>query len=323
MAAVGLVYREEALQHDTGFGHPEAADRLRAIMKAFDQAGINPPRLDISPASRKDLLRVHSEYHVDTIERVCTDGLPYPDPDTVMGAGSWEAALLAAGGAIAACRAVLEKRYDRVFMAMRPPGHHAERDWAMGFCLFNNVAVAARWLREEAGLARVAIVDWDIHHGNGTQHAFYEDDSVYYISIHQHPHYPGTGFPEERGKNDTNLNIQMPPGIDPDEWLNVFPKFILPELERFDPAFLLISTGFDAHVRDPLGHQLLETEHYAEMTRRVLDVAGGRIVSLLEGGYNLQALGESAVAHFRALEEDKTAAGQQSQEAQGLTGCAG
>lgn len=304
MASVALVFREEALKHDTGYGHPEASDRLRAILEAFQIAKLDPPRLAIQPAERCDLLRIHSEYHVDTVEKVCNNGIPYPDPDTVMGPGSWEAALLAAGGAITACKSVLEKQYDRVFMAMRPPGHHAERDWAMGFCLFNNVAIAARWLRDEAGLARVAILDWDIHHGNGTQHAFYNDDTVYYASIHQHPHYPGTGFPHERGKNDTNLNIQMPPGVGPDEWLKALDNFILPEFARFDPDILLISSGFDAHVRDPLGHQLLETEHYAEMTRRVLPVANGRIVSALEGGYNLKALSESCLAHFLALQED-------------------
>ncbi|HNR29920.1 MAG TPA: histone deacetylase [Candidatus Hydrogenedentes bacterium] len=314
MASVGLVFRDEALRHNTGFGHPESSERLRAILNAFQQAGIDPPRVDVAPATRKELLRVHSEYHVDTIERVCAQHLPYPDPDTVMGNGSWEAALLAAGGAIAACQAVLEKRYDRVFMAMRPPGHHAERDWAMGFCLFNNIAIAARWLRDEAGLARVAILDWDIHHGNGTQHAFYDDDSVYYASIHQHPHYPGTGFPDERGKNNTNLNVQMPPGIGPDEWIRALDQYILPEFERFDPDFLLISSGFDAHARDPLGHQLLETEHYAEMTRRVRGVADGRIVSLLEGGYHLEALGESVVAHFRSLEEDGPAAAERGKQ---------
>lgn len=304
MATVALVHHEQSLQHDTGFGHPESANRIRAILQVFETAKLNPPVLDIEPARREDLLRVHSAAHVDTLERVCLNGATYPDPDTVMGRGSWQAALLAAGGAISACQAVLAESCDRAFWVMRPPGHHAERDWAMGFCLFNNVAVAARWLREEAGLRRVAILDWDVHHGNGTQQAFYEEDSVYYASIHQHPHYPGTGFPEERGKNNTNLNIQMPPGVAPEEWLNVIDNFVLPEFERFDPDFLLISAGFDAHRKDPLGHQLLEVEHYREMTRKMLPVAGGRIVSLLEGGYNLEALGLSALAHFLALHED-------------------
>lgn len=301
MARVGFLYREESLAHDTGFGHPENANRMRAIMQTFDAAGIERAMIPIEPASRDDLRRVHTADHIDTIETVCRTGRFYPDPDTVMMAASWNVALLAAGGAIAGCKAVMAGAYDRAFWVMRPPGHHAERDRAMGFCLFNNVAVAAAWLRAEAGVARVAILDWDVHHGNGTQDAFYDDESVYYISIHQHPHYPGTGYPEERGKNNTNLNIQMPPGTAPEMWLKAIDEQVLPELERFDPDFLLLSSGFDAHRKDPLGHQLLEESHFREMTRQVLPVANGRIVSLVEGGYNLEALGLSALAHYLML----------------------
>jgi len=308
MAKTGFCYREECLQHDTGPLHPESPERLLAVLEAFKKAGLNPPRVDVEPATRDDLLRVHTIGHIETIERTCARGLPYPDLDTTMSKGSWQAALLAAGGAIASCKAVLDKKFDNVFWAMRPPGHHAERDHAMGFCLFNNIAVAARWLRDVAGLAKVAIIDWDVHHGNGTQHAFYDDDTVYYTSIHQHPHYPGTGYPHERGKNDTNLNIQMPPGCAPEEWLAAMDNMILPELDRFKADFLLISSGFDAHRLDPLGRQLLEAEHFAQLTRRVKRLAQGRIVSLLEGGYHLDALGECAVAHFRALQEDTPAA---------------
>ena len=304
MARTGFVFREEGLLHDTGPLHPESPQRLLAVLKAFERAEIDPPRVQVEPATRKDLLRVHSGDHVDMIRETCAHGYPYPDLDTSMGRGSWDAALLAAGGGIAACQSVLAKEFDNVFWAMRPPGHHAERDYAMGFCLFNNISIAARWLLDEAGLKRVAILDWDIHHGNGTQHIFYEDDAVYYASIHQHPHYPGTGFPEERGRNNTNLNVQMPPGCAPDEWLAALDKIILPEFERFDPEFLLISNGFDAHRMDPLGRQLLEAEHFAEMTRRVRHIAGGRIVSLLEGGYHLDALGACAVAHFKAMQEN-------------------
>jgi acetoin utilization deacetylase AcuC-like enzyme len=220
-----------------------------------------------------------------------------------MGPDSWNAALLAAGGGIAACKAVLDKAYDNVFCVVRPPGHHAERDWAMGFCLFNNVAIAARWLRSVAGVKRVAILDWDVHHGNGTQHAFYDDETVYYASIHQFPHYPGTGRPEERGAGNTNLNIPMAVGNGPKEWLSAIDKQVVPEFERFEPEFLLISAGFDAHRLDPLGGQLLEAETFAEITRRMRPFAGGRTVSLLEGGYHLEALSESATAHLKALQE--------------------
>ncbi len=305
MAKTGLVYCEEALLHDTGDYHPESPARLTAILDALDAADLDPPRLDVSPATDEDLLRVHDAQHVAVVKACCeTDNLPYPDPDTVMGEGSWPAALLSAGGAIAACKAVMDGDFDNVFSVMRPPGHHAERDHAMGFCLFNNICVAAQWLRQVAGLHRVAILDWDIHHGNGTQHITYEDETIYYASLHQHPHYPGTGFPHERGKHNTNLNIQMPPGCAPEEWLAALKKMVLPELQRFAPDFLLISAGFDAHRLDPLGRQLLEAEHFAEITRILKPLAKGRVVSLLEGGYHLKALGDSAVAHVKALQED-------------------
>ena len=303
MAKTALAYREEAKRHDTGPMHPESPKRLDAIIHAFEKAQLDPPRLDFFPARRKDLLPVHTESHVAAVSVSCSGASPCSDPDTIIGPGSWEAAMLSVGAGLGACRAVLDKEYDNVFCAMRPPGHHAERDHAMGFCLFNNVAIAARWLRDTGGVARVAILDWDVHHGNGTQHITYDDDTLYYASMHQHPHYPGTGYPHERGKNNTNLNVQMPPGCAPEEWISALGKMILPEFERFDPEFLLISTGFDAHRLDPLGRQLLEAEHFAQLTEMVKGVAGGRIVTFLEGGYNLDALGLSAVAHFKALQK--------------------
>lgn len=301
MARTAFVTSEDCVLHDTGKGHPESAARLGAILDAFHTAGLNPPRLDFQLATKKDLHRIHTKEYVATIERTCREGLEYADPDTVMGHESWNAALCAAGGALSAVKAVLAGKFDNAFVAMRPPGHHAEADRAMGFCLFNNVAIAAAWLRQEAGVKRVAILDWDVHHGNGTERSFYRDDTVYYASIHQHPLYPGTGHPSERGLNDTNLNIQMPPGMGPEEWMAALEKKVLPEFERFDPEFLLISCGFDAHRLDPLASQRLESENFADMTRLVRGLCGGKVVSLLEGGYNLQALGESSVAHFRAL----------------------
>ena len=303
MARTRFAFREEGLLHDTGRGHPECPARLRAIIDAFSAASLDPPRIEVMPATRDDLLRVHTSSHVTTIEETCSADGTYPDADTPMVKASWEAALLAAGGAIASCQAVLDGSCDNAFSAMRPPGHHAEAGRAMGFCLFNNVAIAARWLQRERDAGKVAILDWDVHHGNGTQHTFYDDDSVYYASMHQHPLYPGTGFPQERGKNHTNLNVQMEWGNGPKEWLDALDHKILPEFERFKPDFLLISCGFDAHRMDPLASQRLETETYAEMTRRVKGLAGGRVVSVLEGGYHLGALGDSAVAHFKALQE--------------------
>jgi acetoin utilization deacetylase AcuC-like enzyme len=301
-ATTALLFNEEGLLHLTGPGHPERPARLEVIRGALVVADLWPPNLAIRPAARDDLLRVHTAEHIDTIEDTCAGHGFYPDPDTTMSKGSWAAALTAAGAGITACEAVLEGRFRNAFCAVRPPGHHAEGTHAMGFCLFNNVAIAARWLRAVRGLDRVAILDWDVHHGNGTQHTFYDDASVYYASIHQWPHYPGTGLPEERGAENTNLNLTMAPGSGAEAWLEAINRQVLPEFARFRPDFLLISCGFDAHRRDPLGGQYLETETFAEMTRRVREVAGGRLVSLLEGGYDLHALGESVVAHVRALQ---------------------
>lgn len=302
MAATGLAFCEKGLDHLTGSGHPERPARLEVIRSALIVAKIWPPTIEVRPASRDDLLRVHDARHIDTIEATCASEGFYPDPDTVMSKGSWRAALLAAGAGIAACEAVADGRFRNAFCAVRPPGHHAEANHAMGFCLFNNVAVAAQWLRDVRGISRVAILDWDVHHGNGTQHMFYDDPSVYYASIHQWPHYPGTGLPEERGADNTNLNLTMAPGTPAGRWLDAVERQILPEFERFQPDFLLISCGFDAHRLDPLGGQQLESKTYAEMTEMVRDLAGGRVVSMLEGGYDLNALSESVVAHMRALQ---------------------
>jgi acetoin utilization deacetylase AcuC-like enzyme len=300
-ATTGIVFSEQGLQHLTGPGHPERPSRLEVIRSALIVAGLWPPNLEARPATREDLLRVHTLGHIDTIEHTCKSQGFYPDPDTTMSQGSWKAALAAAGAGITACEAVLDGRFRNAFCAVRPPGHHAEATHAMGFCLFNNVAIAARWLRDVRGLGKVAILDWDVHHGNGSQHTFYDDPSVYYASIHQWPHYPGTGLPEERGVENTNLNLTMAPGSSAPMWLEALDRQVLPEFARFQPDFLLVSAGFDAHRLDPLGGQHLETETFAEMTRKVRDVAGGRVVSMLEGGYDLNALADSVVAHVRAL----------------------
>ncbi len=301
MAKTAVVYCEQALTHDTGENHPESPARLKAVLAAMEATGITPPMLVPEPATREDLLRVHTVDHVDTVQRCCLEGEDYPDPDTVMMDKTWEAALLSAGAGITACKAVLAGEYDNAFVLMRPPGHHAEADFAMGFCVFNNIAVTARWLREVAGLHRVAIFDFDVHHGNGTQHIFNDDESVFFVSLHEYPQFPGTGFPYERGKGNTTLNFQMPPGCSPDQWINTVRGVVVPQLQLFAPDFLLISAGFDAHRLDPLGNQLLEAEHFAEMTRLVRDIAQGRIVSFLEGGYHPTAVGQSAVAHLQAL----------------------
>ncbi len=303
MANTAFIFSELGYEHIVPSGHPERPERLTAIREGFEQAGLNPFRIESKPASRADLLRVHTADHIDTVEKACAGTLPYDDADTFMGPGSWDAALHGAGAAIEACKAVLDGTCDNVFSAMRPPGHHAEADRAMGFCLFNNVAVAARWLREEAALDRVAILDWDVHHGNGTQHTFYDDPTVFYASLHQFPHYPGTGLAEERGASNTNLNIPMAPDTPAEVWMDALEGTIVRALETFAPDFLFISCGFDAHRLDPLSSQHLDDEHYAHMTRVVKHIADGKIVSLLEGGYSLDALRSAPVAHFQALQE--------------------
>ncbi|MBX3178808.1 MAG: histone deacetylase [Candidatus Hydrogenedentes bacterium] len=303
MAKTAFFQCDEAKKHDTGPGHVESPARMQAILHAMEAAQLKPDLLlKKVPATLDDLSRCHSHEHIGLVQRHCASGEDFHDPDTVMGPGSWDAALLAAGGAIEAARAVLAGEADNAFVAMRPPGHHAERNRAMGFCLFNNAAIAARWLRAEAGVNKVAIFDWDVHHGNGTQHITYNDDSIYYASIHEYPLYPGTGHPTERGKNDTNLNITMQAGSGPEDWIEAIEKEVLPEFARFQPDVLIISCGFDAHRLDPLANQRLESETFGEMTRLVRPVADGKIVSLLEGGYHLQGLGESAAHHFHALQ---------------------
>jgi acetoin utilization deacetylase AcuC-like enzyme len=303
MARTGLYYDDRMLLHDPGPGHPERAERLDAIRRGFLDAGVTFPNMPIVPATRRDLLRVHTPGHIDAVEEACWGDEPYPDPDTQMGADSWEAALLAAGASISACRAVLEGRIDNAFCAVRPPGHHAEEDQAMGFCLFNNIAVAGKWLLQEGGISRIAIVDWDVHHGNGTQQAFYNDQGAYFASMHQHPMFPGTGWPSERGAFNNILNIQMHPGAGGREWYEALGHYIIPELEKFKPEFVLVSAGFDAHRSDPLGSQRLNTDDFARMTRQVRRLAGGRLVSVLEGGYNTDALAQCALAHYAALQE--------------------
>lgn len=303
MAKTVLLYCDEVLHHHTGNYHPESPLRIKALRRAFEESGLALPTLRPEPAFREDLLRIHTSAHVETVEACCRNGRDYPDHDTVMGAGSWEAALFSAGAGITACKAVLDNEADNAFIMMRPPGHHAEPDFAMGFCLFNNIAITARWLRDTAKALRVAVLDFDVHHGNGTQDAFYDDETVFYVSLHEYPHFPGTGFPYERGKDNTTLNIQMPPGCSPRQWTKVMRDVVVPQLELFAPDFLLLSAGFDGHRLDPLGNQLLEAEDYAEMTRMIKHIADGRIVSFLEGGYHLDALGMCAISHVRALME--------------------
>lgn len=301
------------LEHDTGAGHPERPDRLRAVWKALESSKVieKPRFLDYKTASLEAVHRVHAPSMFAKAVEVAKGGGGHLDPDTPVCPASPEIALLAAGAACAAVDAVTrpETPYRRAFCAIRPPGHHATPTKPMGFCIVNSVAVAARHAQALRGIGRVLILDWDVHHGNGTQDIFYDDPSVFFISLHRYGNgfYPGTGHPSETGTGKglgTTLNLTAHPGIGQAAYLGLMDR-ALEAARRFKPELVLLSAGFDACVDDPVGDIGLEPEIFAELTRRVLDLAkdtaGGRIVSLLEGGYNLNRLGASAAHHAAAL----------------------
>ena len=305
--SVALFTHPDMLAHRPGVGHPESPERLQAVLDALDAADLGLDRRAATEASVADLERLHPAAHVARLLAAAPDsGFRQLDADTVLSPGSVRAARLAAGAAINAVRAVARREAARAFAAVRPPGHHAEPGQSMGFCLFSNVAVAARVAQSE-GMARVAVIDFDVHHGNGTQAAFEADDSLFLGSIHQSPLYPGTGAASETGVGNI-VNVPVPPHAAREAWRGVFAGGLMPALEAFAPDLILISAGFDAHRRDPLAHQSLEAEDFAWATRAVLEIArsccGGKVVSSLEGGYDLEGLGRSAVAHVQALGEE-------------------
>ncbi|MGK2740706.1 histone deacetylase family protein [Tepidicaulis sp. LMO-SS28] len=295
------------LTHETPEGHPECAARLRAVLGALqcpEFAGLL--RVEAPLAPLKAIQRVHPESHINAVlSMVPEQGFSRVDADTAMSPGSGEAALRAAGAVIDAVDRVMAGEAENAFCAVRPPGHHAEPEKAMGFCLFNNIAVAAQHLRAEYHVKRVAVVDFDVHHGNGTQAAFWDERDLVYISTHQSPLYPGTGRMDERGAHGNILNLPMRPGAGSDIFRETVESAVIPVLEEFQPEFLLISAGFDAHQADPLGGLGLTTADYGWVTGRLVEFArihlDGRIVSALEGGYDLDALAEASAAHVRAL----------------------
>jgi acetoin utilization deacetylase AcuC-like enzyme len=306
----GLLTAPVCLEHETGAAHPERPARLTALLERLEESGLADEleRVEAKPADLERVLAIHDERHVEAMQSAVERGARTLDAgDTAVSSRSWRAALCAAGAGIEAADRIMAGEWRNAFAAVRPPGHHAEREHAMGFCLLNNVAICARYLREHHGLERVAIIDWDVHHGNGTQHAFERDANVFFVSLHQWPHYPGTGAAEERGLGEGEGSVWNRPlaaGTGDREWLAALEEG-LREVEAFAPEFVLVSAGFDAHAADPLSGTLVSTQAYGHMTEAVGALAercaGGRLLSMLEGGYDLTALAESAAAHVAAL----------------------
>ena len=294
------------LHHLTGPGHPERPDRMRALERLMENERFAHLARETAPLGKPEAIElVHPTAYVEALEEVCPkDGLVRIDADTVISPGSWEAALRGVGAACYAVDEVLGGRAANAFCAIRPPGHHAETARAMGFCLVNFVSIAARHAQRTHGVERVAIIDVDVHHGNGTQDIFWSDASVFYASTHQMPLYPGTGAVSETGVGNI-VNAPLRPGDGGEAFRQAVETRILPALERFGPDLVLISAGFDAHWRDPLAHLQLTEQDFAWVTRKLMDVAArfakDRVVSLLEGGYDLQGLSRSVEAHVLAL----------------------
>lgn len=311
MGRVGYIFHPAFLEHEMGSSHPESPERLRAIRVGLESTGTWSRLHHLTPrlAERKWIETIHRASYIDSLEQQSPlQGYAYLDPDTSMSPGTLHAAYLASGGALTAVDGVMSGEVNQVFCAVRPPGHHAEADHAKGFCFFNSVAIAARYIQQQYGLRRVLIVDWDVHHGNGTQHSFYDDPSVLFFSTHQFPYYPGTGHAMETGEGKGRgytINVPLPGGQGDDEYREIFHKVLVPAAEAFRPDFVLISAGFDAHRDDPLAGMDLTDKGYGELTTIVADLAhqfaGGRIVSCLEGGYHLQALAGSVDRHLQML----------------------
>jgi acetoin utilization deacetylase AcuC-like enzyme len=302
--------------HDTGPGHPESARRLDALLAAIEEAipqlEGRVERFHGRRASPQEVALVHPPAHIELIQSAAAkareaESSVYLDPDTVVSAGSFDAALATVGTVLTAIDRIVDGSAKNAFCVARPPGHHATLDRAMGFCLFNNIAVGARYAQDK-GLARPLIVDWDVHHGNGTEAIFYEDADVFYLSMHQSPHYPGTGHRNDRGRGDgegTTLNLPVPPGLPAARYADEFMAGFDAAVSEFSPDMIFISAGFDAAYGDPLAGLTLTPVEYHALTRHVLDSAAshcdGRVVSALEGGYNLENLTRCGLAHLRAL----------------------
>lgn len=304
----GLVTSDTYQNHNTGEGHPEKIDRVTAVIDNFKK--IDNKELIWKKPTKFDqsfLINTHSSEYIELVSKSFPkNGLAFLDGDTVVSPGSKEATKDAVGSIITAIDGVQQKEFKNAFCAVRPPGHHAEKDKAMGFCIYNNVAVGANYLLEKYKYNKVAIIDFDVHHGNGTQDIFYNNEKVLYISTHQYPYYPGSGSDKETGKFNNILNIPLEAGTTAEQFLNAYEN-VLKKLKEFKPEFLLFSAGFDAHIDDPLAQLRLSSEDFYHLTKRTLEVSksmcNGNVVSILEGGYDLKALQDSTKRHVDALIE--------------------
>jgi len=304
----GLITSNTYQNHNTGDGHPEKIDRVTAIIDNFKK--LNNKNLiwkKPSKYKRELLENTHNKDYINFVEKSFPEkGLSFLDGDTIISPGSKEATADAVGSIITAIDGVQNKEFHNAFCAVRPPGHHAERNKAMGFCIYNNVAVGTHYLLEKYKFNKVAIIDFDVHHGNGTQDIFYDNEKVLYIATHQYPYYPGTGAEKEKGKYNNIFNIPLPAGTTSEEYLNAY-EFVLKKIKEFKPEFILLSAGFDAHKDDPLAQLQLTSKDFYNLTKRTLNLAKlyceGKVVSILEGGYDLNALQESTEMHVNALLE--------------------